>query len=330
MAQPVGLSNTAVAFFARLAKGHHASSALYVSAAIAALVIAPQISAHQASAGQRTAFTMASPDGGAPKGYDHLLCYAASPINAFTSANVLLTDQFFPTGLTATVTRQYNACTPAKKVLLYRKPLKGFKPNGHFVCYAFTAPPSVNQTWGYQNQLEFNSIEWSYPYGLCVPTYKYTKAGSRERGEASEQAGKGPKGYDHLMAYDGGQGGATFANPLPQTTVTLYDEFYPQGFTVTLGNPVGLLTPTKKQLFGKPLKGFKPNGHWVDYYFQQSQTVQDTRDYVNQLERNTVTVYYPTTLLVPTYSTCPNCPRTSTRRWNAGHGSTPLLFRSGP
>ena len=80
--------------------------------------------------------------------------------------------------------------------------------------------------------------------------------------------------------------GVVFKNPLRMTTVKIVDQFYPGGFTTTLGNPYILLTPTKK-VYAKPRK-VTPNGHWIWYSFQPQSSVEQPRDYVNQLKRNSL------------------------------------------
>jgi hypothetical protein len=189
------------------------------------------------------------------------------------------------------------------KQLLYRKPIR-VTPNGHYVCYPLTSSvPYNNQTQSYMNQLESNMAVFLEPYFLCVPTHKYPvgkEAISRIREEGAQPSVSAA--FDHLMGYDIYQNGAAFQNPLPATTVVLYDQFFPYpsgGFTATLGNPFLLLTPTKKNYKqGKKVAG---NGHWVVYYFTQPTPVNQTHRYVNQLEKNYVDVFYPNFLFVPTY-----------------------------
>lgn len=93
--------------------------------------------------------------------------------------------------------------------------------------------------------------------------------------------------------------GVVFKNPLRMTTVKIVDKVYPGGFTTTLGNPYILLTPTKK-VYAKPRK-VTPNGHWIWYSFQPQSSVEQPRDYVNQLERNSLIAYFPDWLMVPIY-----------------------------
>jgi hypothetical protein len=73
----------------------------------------------------------------APAGYDHILCYVAEFQNPFTPVNVKLRDQFYSGGFVASLQLSNYVCTPAKKTLDNRKPITGFKPNGHYVCYPF-------------------------------------------------------------------------------------------------------------------------------------------------------------------------------------------------
>lgn len=238
----------------------------------------------------------------APQGYDHILCYYTGFTNAFTPVTVKLRDQFYTTPFKATVSQESTVCTPAMKRLLNRKPLK-VKPNGHYVCYTLSSSlPYTQQTRTYFNQLESNAAFFYEPYFLCVPTHKYPLSGAPPRiGESEAQPDASPA-FDHLMGYDMFDYGATFANPLPATTVELFDQFYPYpsgGFTATLGNPFMLLTPTKKVYkLGKQVTG---NGHWVVYGFTSPAPISQTRRYVNQLEKNSVTVTYPNWLFVPTY-----------------------------
>ncbi|HLY01414.1 MAG TPA: hypothetical protein VKR56_02850 [Candidatus Cybelea sp.] len=257
---------------------------------VAAMAANPQ----PASAIQRN--FLIRPDA-APPGYTHLLCYNVK-YGKEAQYNVTLTDQFYPDGFqTSIVGPTEAACTPAKKKLLYRKPLTGFTPNGHFVCYPLLYPPQgVDVTTRFSNQLQASSLLWVQPFALCVPTYKYSGAGLWE--------GAAPKGYTHLLVYDnqvtlGSLHGVVFQNALQATTVTIADQFYPNGFTTTLGNPYILLTPTKK-IYAKPRK-VVPNGHWIWYQFTPQTFVDDSRDYVNQLEKNSLTAYFPYWLMVPTY-----------------------------
>jgi hypothetical protein len=286
--------------------------ALAFAVLIAAVTAAP---AQQASARTRGSFVMLGGDA-APAGYDHLLCYIAAFQNPFTPVNVTLRDQFYPNGFVAGLQLDDTACTPAKKILDGRKPIK-VKPNGHYVCYPFTSSVQVtDQTRSYMNQLESNTALFYEPNFLCVPTYKYLKS-------TEDQPDKAPKGFTHLMGYDEAYQGAAFANPLPATTVTLFDQFHPYpsaGFTVSLGNPFMLLTPTKKTY--KKGKKVQDNGHWVVYYFPQPTAVNQTRDYVNQLERNTVNVFFPNFLFVPTYKSA--TPERAPRRlYRGGHAPIP-------
>jgi hypothetical protein len=106
----------------------------------------------------------------------------------------------------------------------------------------------VNVTTKYTNQLQASSLLWVQPFALCVPTYKYSGAGLSE--------GAAPKGYTHLLVYGyqvtmGSIHGVVFKNPVRMTTVKIVAQFYPSGFTTTLGNPYVLLTPTKK-VYAKP------------------------------------------------------------------------------
>jgi hypothetical protein len=265
------------------------------TAVVALLAAATAASTQAASAMQRN-FSNIGPDA-APQGYTHLLCYNVK-YGQTMPYSVTLTDQFYPKGFQTAVTGPTQAaCTPAKKTLLYRKPITGFTPNGHFVCYPLKDPPQgVNVTTKYTNQLQAASLLWVQPFALCVPTYKYSGAG------LSEDAA--PKGYTHRLVYDyqvtmGSVHGVVFKNPLETTTVKIVDQFYPNGFTTTLGNPFILLTPTKK-VYAKPRK-VVPNGHWIWYSFQPQSTVEQPRDYVNQLEKNSLTAYFPDWLMVPTY-----------------------------
>jgi hypothetical protein len=285
---------------------------------IAAVTAAP---VQQASARTTGHLVIQGPDA-APAGYDHILCYVAAFQNPFTPVNVTLRDQFYPNGFVAGLQLDDTACTPAKKVLDGRKPIK-VKPNGHYVCYPFTSSVQVtDQTRAYMNQLESNTALFYQPEFLCVPTYKYLASDLRN-GDAGGQPDNAPKGFTHLMGYDDSYQGAAFANPLPATTVTLFDQFHPYpnaGFTVGLGNPFMLLTPTKKTY--KKGKKVVDNGHWVVYYFPQPTAVNQTRDYVNQLERNTVNVFFPNFLFVPTYKS-PTAERTPRRLYRGGRAPIP-------
>jgi hypothetical protein len=255
---------------------------------IAALTAAP---VQQASAMQRGGMMTVIPDK-APPGFDHILCYVVQPASPFPSVNVTLTDQFYRTPFPATLGQTTTACTPAKKKLISRQPLKGFKPNGHFVCYLINQPPpSVGKTTIYNNQLERNATLWGQPLGLCVPTYKIG-------------SGPPPTTYTHLMVYDTFFNGITFTNPLPATTVTLYDQFFTRGFTTTLGNPYLLLTPTLKH-YSHP-RPVSPNGHWVVYNFTSPPPVQQPRGYINQLEKNSLVAFFPNFLFVPTFKYPPH------------------------
>jgi hypothetical protein len=225
-------------------------------------------------------------DSGAPKGYNHIICYDVTPTNSFPGATVALFDQFYPNGFKTNLSQTTTACTPAKKILLYRKPNR-ITPNGHFVCYAINDAPTIDMQRNYTNQLEMNSATFIKPASLCVPTDKLDGAPP-------------PVHPNHLMMYSVKLQGASFVNPLPQTTVTLFDQFNTNGFTTTLGNPVAFLPPTHKELIKrKPIK-VTPNGHWVKYSFTSPAAVSEARDYINQLEKNTVYVFFPSFLLVPT------------------------------
>jgi hypothetical protein len=169
------------------------------------------------------------------------------------------------------------------------------------------------------NQLESNTALFYEPNFVCVPTYKYLQGA-----EGQPDAGA-PQGYTHLMVYDSNNDGVTFKKPLRATTVTLFDQFYPYpsgGLTVSLGNPFLLLTPTKK--IYKLGKKVAANGHWVFYYFEQPKAVDQTRDYINQLERNTVDVFYPNWLLVPTYKSPSSEHRPLGRLYRGTHSLFPL------
>jgi hypothetical protein len=267
--------------------------------AAAILIVLAAAPGQQASARPRGFAPMITSDAGAPKGYDHLLCYVTKQ-TAYKDFNVNLIDQFYPNGFNTAIKGVVNACTPAKKTLLYRQPITGFTWDGHYVCYPINnIPPAVNLTTVYNNQLQKSSIIWSYPVVLCVPSQKYLYTPP----PSPEPTGP-PAGYTHLMlysnaVYDNGYYGVTFANPLQATTVTIYDQFYPNGFTTALGNPAFLLTPTKKH-YKKPRK-VMTNGHWALYYFTPPPLVSQTRNYVNQLEENQLTAHFPDWLLVPTY-----------------------------
>lgn len=265
-------------------------------AAIAALVAAATAACAQPASATQLSFAL-GPNAALPPGYTHLLCYDIK-YRSQAKYNVTLTDQFHPSGFQTTIAGPYAAaCTPAKKTLLYRKPLSGFTPNGHFVCYPLNSPPqAVNATTRFSNQLQASSIIWIEPFALCVPTYKSLQMGGLE--------GAAPKGYTHLLVYDnqvtlGSLHGVVFKNALPSTTVTVADQFYPNGFTTTLGDPYILLTPTKK-VYAKP-RTVVPNGHWIWYEFSPQVTVEDSRNYVNQLEKNSLEAFFPNWLMVPTY-----------------------------
>jgi hypothetical protein len=251
---------------------------------LAAAVVAA--SAQQVSAAHHGFVPTIRYDSGAPKGYDHIICYNVTPANSFPGANVYLFDQFYPSAFEAMLSQTTTACTPAKKTLLYRKP-NAVKPNGHFVCYPINQPPTIKATRSYVNQLEKNSATFMTPGVLCVPTDK-------------EDASPPPTPHNHLLVYDGKLQGAEFEKALPKTTVTLYDQFFPSGFTTTLGSPVALLTPARKELINQKPIPVKPNGHWIQYAFRSPAAVSETRNYINQLEKNTVNVFFPSFLLVPT------------------------------
>lgn len=268
--------------------------ALRFSVAVALVaVVAVAVPAQRVSAMQ-PGFAIAAPDA-APPGYNHILCYTIK-YGYQPQFGVTLTDQFFTKGFQTTITGPDIACTPAKKTLLYRHPITGFRTNGHYVCYPINNQPQpVNVTTKYGNQLELSSLTWLVPFTLCVPTYKRL---------VGLDEGAPPKGYTHLMVYYyetviSGIHGVVFKNALPSTTVTVQDQFYPSGFTTTLGNPWMLLTPTKKY-YGKPRK-VAPNGHWIWYSFSPPYAAQGARRYVNQLEKNSLTAYFPNWLMVPTY-----------------------------
>ncbi|MGA8574074.1 MAG: hypothetical protein WB609_00100 [Candidatus Cybelea sp.] len=243
-------------------------------------------SAQQASAAHETYVASIRNDSGAPKGFNHIICYNVAPASKFAGATVALFDQFFPNGFQTKLAQTKIACTPAKKVLLYRKPIK-VTPNRHFVCYPINDPPTIQTRKNYVNQLEKNSTTFVTPVALCVPTLKYGAPAL-------------PPHPNHLLVYDQLLQGASFVNPLQPTTVTLFDQFFPSGFTVTLGNPFALLTPTEKKLIHQKAIPVTPNGHWVEYSFTSPTKVSTTRDYTNQLETNTVNVFFPSFLLVPT------------------------------
>ena len=254
-----------------------------------ASVLAPAIAlalAQTVSAAPHPLGLRITPESGAPKGFNHIICYNVAPAGAFPGATVRLFDQFFPGGFETRLSQTTTACTPAKKVLLNRKPLK-VTPNGHFVCYTINQPPTIQAPRSYVNQLERNSTTFMTPGVLCVPTDK-------------EDAATPPPHANHLLVYSQQLDGVTFTNPLPPTTVTLFDQFFPSGFTTTLGNPVALLTPTEKKLIGQKRIPVTPNGHWVKYQFQSPSHVSVTRNYANQLEQNSVNVFFPSFLLVPT------------------------------
>jgi hypothetical protein len=272
--------------------------------AMCAAMIIGVAATSEASARQLGSITMLGSK--VPKGFDHLLCYETYAGGSYPDFAVNLTDQFHASGFNTTAIGPVNACTPAKKELKSRKPLKGFTPNGHYVCYSLNYPPSEQDyTTTFENQLQENALEWVEPIALCVPTYKYLS------GDASADAKGGPPpGFTHLMIYDSFDCvyinsvyycGVTFANALPATTVKIYDQFFPNGFTTTLGNPFLLLTPTKKYYSNPRRVKPKPNGHWMIYYFEYPPLVDETRDYINQLEENTLTAYFPNWLMVPTY-----------------------------
>ena len=158
----------------------------------------------------------------------------------------------------------------------------------------------MDEKTSYSNQLQASTTVWAQPVGLCVPTYKYLATGVAE--------GAAPKGYTHLLVYDnyitiGSLQGVVFENPLQSTTVTVVDQFYPNGFTTTLGNPYALLTPTKK-VYAKPRK-VVPNGHWIWYQFTPQTHVDQSRNYINQLEKNSLTAFFPFYLMVPTHKYLP-------------------------
>ncbi len=254
-----------------------------VAVLIAAVMAA---SAQQVSAAHRGFVPMIRYDSGAPKGYNHIICYSVTPRSSFPGANVYLFDQFYPSAFQAILSQTATACTPAKKTLLYRKP-NAVKPNGHFVCYPIKKAPTIQMTRNYVNQLEKNSAVFMTPSVLCAPTDK-------------EDASPPPTPHNHLLVYDEKLQGAQFEKTLPTTTVTLYDQFFPSGFTTTLGNPVALLTPARKELINQKPLPVKPNGHWVQYAFTSPAPVSETRNYINQLEKNTVNIFFPSFLLVPT------------------------------
>lgn len=294
--------------------------ALSFAVLVGAVTVAPT---QQASASTRGSLTIVGPNA-APPGYDHILCYVADFTAQFTPVSVKLLDQIYPQGFNATLNQDSTVCTPAMKQLLYRKPLK-VKPNGHYVCYPLTnSLPYIDQTRSYMNQLESNTAVFLEPYFLCVPTHKYPVSAQAERVRGAREQPDVSAAKNHLMGYDINNYGAAFANPLPGTTVRLYDQFFPYpsgGFLATLGNPFMLLTPTKKTY--KLGKKVNDNGHWVIYYFAQPTATNETHRYVNQLEKNSVDVFYPNYLFVPTYKDPSSEPAPQGRLYHGGHSPIP-------
>jgi len=208
---------------------------------------------------------------------EHFKCYEVKGDTApYIGENVILEDQF------GTVNAKVESAeffgNPAEKWLNDVQTPIGDR-NHHLTVYNITTE-SEPKTWQVEvvNQFGLQQLTVSGPVALAVPTWK-VEPGSNK-----------PEGLDHFLLYEVVGGNSV------GVTVSLDDQF--DKGSVWVGKPSFFANPVRKSDGETVTEIVNPEAHLV-FYELQAESFEKTVQVVNQFGEQTLDVYYPRLLAVP-------------------------------
>jgi hypothetical protein len=192
---------------------------------------------------------------------DHQLCYAATSTAFKAPTNVVLRNQFIPSGFPITVTAPLMHCNPVQKTVTSTTPPTIFpinNPAAHLLCFVIKpVTPVPPHTVSVTNQFGRNVVmTTNQPNVLCLPSWKSLT------GPVVNPPSIQPPGLDHFTCYPVTVIRGQFSPP----PVSLADEFVPAGtppVPVRVGAPTSLCLPTTKVVAGATFPSIDPIDHFL-------------------------------------------------------------------
>lgn len=190
------------------------------------------------------AFVLASSStasaGSTPPPLDHFLCYQAAAAGFKVPPNLLLENQFSPSGFAPRVGNVAYHCNPANKKIPGAI-FKSKNPLAHLLCWKIggTAPNTIVE---YTNQFGKAMLKVGSPTGLCLPTWKSNLA-------PPDMPTSAPPRLDHFTCYVVTAPASTYGYNV--ANVSAEDEFSAPNYTaLKLGIANRLCVPTTKVVGG--------------------------------------------------------------------------------